>query len=185
MENHYLSETEVKRIINDYESEHITDQLLDFGRLMLDEIQDRSSKINAHAIMVLGWATGTLAVLFSQLDKFSGIAAYPVLGSSVFAFAAVVYSFLALKTTKEWTWPSDKSWMHQNSLRSADELKRYYVRVIHGVRKRHAIITEDQASSLFWAEIAIAVAGLLLFVGAICQILFTKFSWVLASSKGV
>jgi hypothetical protein len=61
---HSLSKTEVGDLIYSYKEHEVTDQLYDFGKILLDHVAHRSDRINAQSATVLAWATAILAFLF-------------------------------------------------------------------------------------------------------------------------
>jgi hypothetical protein len=165
-----LTTDEVKARVYSYQDEKITAELYAFGMMLLSEIQQRAAQLDSKSAVVLGWATGILAFVFFANNKIApSLPARFATATGAFALLAVVFSFFALRTRDEWGWPTDESWFCSTALTSADELKRYYIRVMHDVRQTHLAATKRKARRLSYAEAFLALAALFLFVGSIGQ----------------
>jgi hypothetical protein len=165
-----LSETDASKLIYSYKDADVTDQLYTFGSSLLSDLKERSEHVNTKATTVLVWATGILAFLFAQSDKFAGTASqYFSLCSALLALLAASSAFFSLRTRDDWKWPSDKSWLQSKAVNNSDELKRYHLRVMHGVKQaRHGII-EKKGNRLMYAELFLVLSGVLLFVGLLAH----------------
>lgn len=64
-----LSLEDVKRIVGSYKDSGVTDELYSFGSVLLAEVRNRAGRIDSKAATMLGWATGILAFLFTEIDK--------------------------------------------------------------------------------------------------------------------
>lgn len=175
MTTHNLSKTEVGDLVYSYPDAAVTDQLFAFGAMTLGEIQESTARINSQSTTVIGWATAILAFLLAGISRSSGSGLGFVLCSALFALAAVITSFNALRTRPNWG-ASDQSWIHKTALVNEDELKRYHVRVLHDVRKRRQAITNAKSRSLFFGEVCLMLASLSLFAGVGYHLLLAKVS---------
>jgi hypothetical protein len=172
-----LSEAEVKEVIYSYQDSAVTDELYAFGSSLLGDLRSRADHINSKATAVLGWATGILAFLFAENAKFNGTAIhYFALGSSLCAMLAAGSAFLALRTRDDWSWPSDKSWLQKTAVKNGDELKRYHLRVMHGLKHdRHAMV-EKKGNLLIYAETFFVLSGAVLLIGLLVQFVLASLS---------
>jgi hypothetical protein len=183
MATNNLSKAEVRDLIYSYEKPEVTNQLYDFGKMLLEEVQSRSSRINSQSVSVLGWSTAILAFLFAGIDRFSGGSRYFSLCSAVFALAAMRFSVNALRTRPDWSWPSDVSWIHKTGLLQEDELKRYHIRVIHDVRSGRVAIVNAKARSVLRAEVLLILSAAALVAGFEYQLLLAQILWFVALAK--
>jgi hypothetical protein len=80
-----LSKPEVRDLVYSYESEEVTNQLYDFGKILLGDVERRSIRINSQSTTVLGWATAVLAFLFAFANnsKVCGLAQWLVFVSAL------------------------------------------------------------------------------------------------------
>jgi len=85
-----LSAEEVNRLVYSYDDASVTDELCSFGTLLLQEVRNRSANIDSKAATMLGWSTGLLVFLFTQLDEKST-------GLIALAFGVVVASAACLR----------------------------------------------------------------------------------------
>src|SRR5258707_13110670 len=112
---------EVNRIVYSYADANVTDELYSFGSALLTEIRTRASNIDSKAATMLGWSTGILVFLFTQIDKHSG---FVVLGwavaSGLCCLFCAIFAFLALRARGEWKWPSDKDWFEETAICDPD-----------------------------------------------------------------
>jgi hypothetical protein len=152
-----LSAEDVKQLVYSYQDTEVSDELLSFGQMLLDEANDWAKQIDSKATGVLGWATAILAFLFTQLTKTSGMVNLSLgVASGSFAMLAVRRAYKALQARKGWLWPSDRDWFEETAFGSADELKRFHIRS--------------------WrAEKWLGLAGVLMVAGIVVQLLSASY----------
>lgn len=180
-----LSKEEVSRLVYSYQDEAVTDELYQFGMVLMSEIQDRADRINSQSTIVLGWATAILALLLTQSNKFGGGGMYFALVAEVSTILAVIAAFCAGRTRGNWSWPSDSSWIRESALVSKDEMMRYHIRVMHDVRQQHLRITKKKARCLFYSELLLVLGAIALFAGIGYQMLFPRLPGLLALAKSI
>jgi hypothetical protein len=178
-----LSKDEVRELMKSYENAEVTNQLYEFGKTLLDEVQNRSARINSQSVAVLGWSTAILAFLFAGVGKYSENIGYAALCSAVLALLAMIFSINALRTRSDWSWPSDQSWIHQTALGKEDHLKRYHIRVMHDVRHGRITIVNAKANSVFRAELSLILAAMALVAGFGYRLLLAEIAWFVAFAK--
>jgi len=167
-----LSESDASKLIYSYDDADVTNQLYAFGSSLLSDLKERSDHVNSKATTILVWATGILAFLFSQSDKLSGSTSHVfALCSSLLALLAASSAFFSLRTRDDWKWPSDKSWLQPKAVNNSDELKRYHLRVMHGVKQARHCIVEKKGNLLMYAELFLVLSGALLFVGLVAHLI--------------
>jgi hypothetical protein len=171
-----LSKEEVNRLVYSYQDNSITDELYAFGAALLSESQARCRDINSRAATVLTWATGVLALLFSQLDvSLSRPHLLLLIIGSVAALFAVINSFMALQLRDGWCSPSDKDWFEETALTNADEIKRFHIRSIHEIRNSEESMAEDKGNLLFRAQRSLVVAAVIMATGLVSRSLVQFF----------
>ena len=86
----------------------VTDELLAFGQMLVEEVQQRVGQIDSKAAMVLGWSTAVLAFL---LDRLRDVSVVWSLGLSLVgglcALFVVILAYRALRARQGWKYPSD------------------------------------------------------------------------------
>ncbi len=178
-----LSKEEVRDLVYSYQKPEVTDQLYDFGKMLLDEVQSRAGRLNAQSVTVLGWSTAILGFLFAGANRLSGAVLYFAMVGAVCALAGMMFSVNALRTRGNWNWPSDQSWIHKTGLVQDDELKRYHVRVMHDVRRGRLAIVNAKARSIARAEWSLIFAATVLVTGFAFQLLLLKVPCLVPFAK--
>jgi hypothetical protein len=165
--NNDLPIEEVKRIVYSYGDARVTDELYSFGSVLLTEIRNRAGNIDSKAATMLGWSTGILVFLFTQIDKHSGgfIALAFAVASGLCCLLSAIYAFLALRARNEWKWPSDRDWFEESALCDSDELKRFHIRSMHEVRQAQNRVTDQKGDHLFVSQDFLVVGAALLALG--------------------
>ena len=161
-----LTRGAVADAVYSYEDPAITDQLYAFGSVLLNEIGVRATQIDTKATTAMGWSTAILAFLLAQLGRVNGKLdiAFTIIAATL-AFAAAALAFAAIQPRTQWEWPSDLDWFQRAAFPSADRLKRYHVRSIHGVRQAQLRITEDKGVWLRWSYVALVASAFSLATG--------------------
>lgn len=174
----------MKRLVYLYKDPGITNELYTFGTMLLSEIQQRSSQIDAKAGTVLAWSTGILAFLFAYMNHATGVINLSfTFASAVFTLLALVSAFYALRTRADWTWPTDNSWFEETALTSEDEVRRYHIRVMHDVRTTHLALTHEKSRCLHRGEKFLIAGAALLFTGIAVQLSIALYGILVSFSK--
>jgi hypothetical protein len=168
-----LSTEEVNRLVYSYDDSGITDELYSFGSVLLQDIRNRAGSIDSKSATMLGWSTGILVFLFTQLDKRTsgGITLAFGVASGLCCLLAAIYAFLALRARNEWKWPSDKDWFEESALSASDELKRFHIRSIHEVRQAQRQVTDQKGARLFISQDFLVIGAVLLACGIAARVL--------------
>jgi hypothetical protein len=173
-----LSKEDVKRLVYAYKDPKITDELYSFGSLLLADVRGRSGNIDSKAATILGWATGILAFLFTELSRSRGCVELMCgVASGLCCLVAAIYAFLALRARTDWHWPSDRDWFTESALSSAnanaDNLKRFYVRSLHDTKQAQLQVTDRKGKRLLVSQYFL-VAGAVLFALGIASKLILR-----------
>ena len=171
-----LSREQVNDLVYSYDDRAITDELYSFGSILLSNSQERVRQINSRSATVLTWASGILALLFSQVDvALRGVQLLIVLLGSASALVAVICSFMALRLRDGWCSPSDQDWFEKSALVNADELKRFHVRSLHEIRQSEDAMADQKGTLLFRGQQFLMVAAVLMAIGLIVKSLASFF----------
>lgn len=176
MQQHDLSNDEVEDRVYSYEETGVTDELLTFGQMLIQEVQQRSGQIDSKAAMVLGWSTAVLAFL---LDRLPGVSVVLSLGLGMLgglcALFAAILAYRALRARQGWKYPSDADWFEKSALVSGDELKRFHIRCWHDVRKSQNVLVERKGELLLSSQRLLVLAAIFLAAGLVAQVLTLLF----------
>ncbi len=172
-----LPKEEVKRLVYSYTDQKITDELYSFGSMLLTDIRSRSGHIDSKAATILGWATGILVFLFTELNRSRGFMELTFgAASGACCLGAAVYAFLALRARNEWKWPSDKDWFTESALSSAtanaEDLKRFHIRSIHDTKQAQRQVTDQKGDRLLLSQDCLITGAVLFALGIVAKLLF-------------
>jgi hypothetical protein len=173
-----LSKEDVKRLVYAYKDPKITDELYSFGSLLLADVRSRSGHIDSKAATILGWATGILAFLFTELSRSSGCVELMCgVASGSCCLVAAICAFLALRARSDWKWPSDKDWFAESALSSAnasvDNLKRFYVRSMHDTKQAQRQVADQKGKRLLASQYFLIAGTGLFALGIASKLLFS------------
>lgn len=87
-------------------------QFLDFGSVMVSELQDRGAALDGKATNLLGWSGAILAFLAIGAEsniQTRGLALGFYAGAAVAALGAAIFAAWSLKV-RSWSWPSESDW---------------------------------------------------------------------------
>jgi hypothetical protein len=173
MPSNDLSKEDVKRIVYSYSEPKITDELYSFGNMLLADIRARSGHIDSKAATILGWATGILVFLFTELNRSRGFVELTFGAASGFCcLLAAISAFLALRARNEWKWPSDRDWFEPSALSSAEDLKRFHIRSIHEIKQAQRLMTDRKGDFLLWSQDFLVIGAGLFTLGIVAKLLF-------------
>ena len=171
-----LSDAEVEDRIYSYEDMGVTDELLAFGQMLVEEVQQRVGQIDSKAAMVLGWSTAVLAFLLDRLRDVSVVwsLGLSLVGGLCALFAAIL-AYRALRARQGWKYPSDADWFQKSALVSGDELKRFHIRCWHEIRKSQNALVEQKGKLLLSSQWLLVIAAAFLAAALVAQVLTLLF----------
>jgi hypothetical protein len=142
-------------------------QALDFGGLLLNEVQGRSDSLDSKAINIIGWSGILLAFLVTAYSSFlvgntrPGLIVLAILGvATIAATSAIGYAALAL-WIRDWRWPSERDWFKQELFSRPEWLAEYYLECMLEAHKVHNEACANKGDRLHHAQWLLALAGLL------------------------
>jgi hypothetical protein len=180
IDEHNLDESEVRVRLDSYHAEAVTDELYDFGRILLNDAVDRISKIDSKATAIAGYAGGIITVLIStsglwtkSFDQYA-IAMVFIAGiCAAFAGGAAVHS-MALQET---LWFTPNVWIKKDCLSEREPLRRYHLLAIWQVVTSHQFRYRTKVARLRRAQYALVISGILL------TLVFLEIAWRHATFK--
>lgn len=149
-----LNDDEVKGRLISYESSEVTDELYDFGKMMIDEAIDRFKSLDAKATAIAAYSIGVITILVSTQTIWTKATSWtlyvpPVSGLIALAAAAFAISSLWLK---RFEWFSQDEWIKADCLNDADRLRRYHVLTMAGVQRSYQRRCRAKASRIAIAQ---------------------------------
>ena len=159
-----LSQDEVHALVGSYEQEQVTDELLEFGKLLVAANRERTAQLEGKAIVIAGYAGVFLALLLSRepIQSVMGGNWPPgfVRAASVFAGLALVSMFGALAVRRH-HWLSDRQWFEdeEDVLASADKVKRCHVLALHSINSRMRASNDRKADFVTVGQGCLLIAG--------------------------
>jgi hypothetical protein len=171
-----LSDAEVEDRIYSYEDMGVTDELLAFGQVLVEEVQQRGGQIDSKAAMVLGWSTAVLAFLLDRVRDVSVVWSLGIsLAGGLCALFAAILAYRALRARQGWKYPSDADWFQKSALVSGDELKRFHIRCWHEIRKSQNALVEQKGKLLLSSQWLLVIAAAFLTAALVAQVLTLLF----------
>jgi hypothetical protein len=128
-----LTEPEVRKRLGSYTPTEVTDELYDFGKMMVDEAIDRFKTLDSKATAIAAYALALITFLASQTasEKVHSWATYAPMASGIVAGSAAVIAISAL-WLKRFEWYSHEDWMRADCLKDAESLRRYHIITMWG-----------------------------------------------------
>ena len=167
-----LSDDEVKRRLGLYKDSEVTNELYDFGKMMVDEAVDRFKTLDSKATAIAAYAIGLITILVSTQTVWTNTAhlwaIYATLASGIIAFAAAAFGVSAL-WLKRFAGFSQDEWMKADCLSDPERLRRYHILAMCGVHRSYQGLCKTKASRIAIAQ------GLLLASAIILVLALAKF----------
>jgi hypothetical protein len=165
-----LTRDEVKQRVDSQEYREITDELYDFGKMLLAENADRASKVDGKATNIVGYAGVILAFLVTRIPSWAPtMSAWPrrfVLFSTASVLVAIGCAFVAM-LGRTWDWFSDEEWFKADALDHPSRLRRYHLTVMHRVNADHRRVNKRKTLWLMASQgfVAVSAASLAIALG--------------------
>jgi hypothetical protein len=161
----HLTTEEVRERLASYKEPTTTDELYDFGKMLITETLDRVKSLDNKAAAVAAYSVGLITLLVSTRLSWSGglhpwAAGLPLCGG-VAAFFAALYAVRAL-VLKRYNWFSENEWMERDCLADRDRLRRYHVLAMWKVLGSHNLVCETKASRITTAQWLLLAAAVIL-----------------------
>jgi hypothetical protein len=135
-----LTNDQVNERLASYEQPATTNELYDFGKMLVGECTDRVHRLDAKTTTIAGYCGTIIALLLATFNVWK-----PTL--DVWAMAAVflgallnlIAACLALRSLAPMTydWFSDCEWFEKDYLSDSERLRRYHILAMHNVVKSH------------------------------------------------
>ena len=165
-----LEEKDVKELLRAYASVAVTDELYQFGSMLVKEGVERVHWLDSKAAALAGYAGAIIVLINLTSPIWRPAASWWIQATLILAafavFAAGVFAVLAL-SLKTFEWFSDTEWIKDGCLDDADILRRYHILAMYGVRRSHEDASARKAARITWAQRIFGVAVVLLLAGAV------------------
>lgn len=165
-----LDEQEVNGRLCSYGDSKVTDELYNFGTMLVREMIDVNHHLDSKGTTLAGYSSSAVALLVATssfwrpiLDQWASGVVF------VAATCAIIASILSLKAASLYTfkWFSDDEWLHKTYLDDPDTLRRYRILTMHGIVDSHRDAADHKSDFLRIAQWALTLAGVLLLVALI------------------
>src|SRR6266568_3705432 len=172
-----FDEKEVNDRLSSYADKDVpvTDELYDFGKMLVSEFVDRVHHLDSKAATLAGYSTGIVALLVSTFSFWKpalhlwGVGI--VFAAALSAVCSAGFSLWAASIFK-FKWFSDDEWLSEDYLDDAESLRRYHILAMHNVIESHRDIARFKSRCIRWSQRALAVSAFLLMVAltdAVCK----------------
>lgn len=124
-----LTESIVRQRLASYKCAKVTDEIYDFGKMLIDEVIDRAKTLDTKATAIAAYSIALITFLASQ--HFANTTAhswrdYAMAGSGAIAMISAVVAISAL-WLKRFAWFSPDEWIKADCLDDAERLRRYHI----------------------------------------------------------
>jgi hypothetical protein len=164
------NEADVRSRIESYEDSGVTDELYDFGKMLVAEALDRNSRLETKAAAIAAYAIGIITLLVSSYVSWgkavhSLVIPVPIFGAFA-AFVAAAYAVTGIKL-RNYDWFSPDEWMKSECLSSREHLRRYHLLTMWNVLKSHYAASEIKAKKIRRAQGWLLFAAVILVVSLV------------------
>lgn len=160
-----LSEEEVNKRLQSYDNEGVTDELYDFGKMLVNELIERNNKLDTKAASMAAYAIGIITLLTSTYAGWSKVhyslgIPFPLLGALT-AFVALIFAVLGL-TLQRYEGFSQSEWLHSELLNNREQLRKYHILTMWGVLNSHESVSEKKADRISKAQRMLVITTIIL-----------------------
>ena len=181
-----LNEATVIERLKAYHDERVTDELYDFGKMLMAEMIDRNKGLETKAASMAAYSIGIITLLASTFGIWSHkvhsiLVPLPVF-AGVLAFIATCFAIRALKLqTFEAITQSD--WIKADCLDDREKLRRLHIINMWGVIDSHETVTERKARAIGRAQWALFFASAALVISLLDAVVVFGFSIGIAFAR--
>jgi len=175
---HQLSQDQVRTRIETYQCSQTTDEIYDFGRMLLAEEIARTRATESKAMSTAGYTAAVLAFVLSRFPAFPHMVWWT--RDLAVVIAALAASGIALAVwalrVEDKRWFSDEEWL-ENEMgidENADLRKRFYIVAMHDVKVEMGRHNIEKATFVKWAQGCLGTAGVF---AALLIALQTFYAW--------
>lgn len=160
---------EVTSLVAGYTDTKTTDELYEFGKMLLLEGIDRQHWIDSKAGTVAGFSGAIVALLLSTASSWKPSLMtlavefrWTVLVGIGFILLAGLLAFLGF-FSRTFIWIDEKKdWFDKDYLDYPDQLKRFHVLAMYNATTSHSKVNAKKMTCLTWAQITLLIGGALL-----------------------
>jgi hypothetical protein len=160
---------DITKRVQDYNEIKTTDELYDFGKMLLLEEVDRAHWIDSKAATLAGFCGAVVALLLSTSSNWKRVLAQEPDWSRVVVFIGIglvlmssALAFIAL-INRTFSWIDEKDeWFQKDYLEFPDFLRRSYVLTMYQATRSHGKKNDTKSNYLTAAQLALFLGGSLL-----------------------
>lgn len=164
-----LSDREITDRLESYLDPRVTDELYEFGSMMLQDSVARIGKMDSKAAALAAYSGGLITVLVATRDMWSKLhyaqvdLIYLGAGLLLLAAAAAIRS-MYLQDTE---WFTQNEWLKADCLQTHEAIRRYHVLTMCGIVRSHHQAYRRKLLKIYAAQFALIAAGVVLFVALV------------------
>jgi hypothetical protein len=163
----YLCAKEVKRRLELYEDDDVTNELQDFGNMLVANATQRISRLNSTASVTVAYCAGLITVLTSTATIWSRYVGpwtriLPIVAAGISGLAAIIaVGGMTLRTV---AWFSQDDWMNADCLSNPRRLKKFHILCMWKVISTYDAAYEKKTTRVKWSQGLTVAAFVLLFL---------------------
>lgn len=155
-----LKESEVRQRLESYTDPGVTEELYEFGRMLVTDITERTSHLETKAASIAAYSLGIITLLASTYSIWIGkVSTIGILIGVIAAFTATVYAVSAV-TLQKYEGISQNEWFKADVLDSREMLRKFHLITMWGVFSSHEANAEKKASRIVLAQVALFIAAI-------------------------
>lgn len=159
------TEAEIRERLVSYEDTGVTDELYDFGKMLVAEAVERNSRLETKATAIAAYSIGIITLLASSYGNWSKavhswIIPIPFFGALA-AFVAAIYAVRGIRL-RDYEWFSPNEWMKPECLSGRERLRKYRLLTMWNVLKSHYAASELKARKIKRAQVWLLIAAIIL-----------------------
>ena len=162
-----LTNDQVNERLVSYADPLTTNELYEFGKILVGECTDRVHRLDAKTTTIAGYCGTIIALLLATINVWKptidGWAAVVVFFG---ASANFIAAFVALRSLAPMTydWFSDTEWFESDYLADPDKLRRYHVLTMHNVVQQHEVTNKFKTQAIKIAQRFMGAGGAMFLV---------------------
>lgn len=146
-----LTNDQVNERLISYEPAETTNELYEFGKILVSECTDRVHRLDAKTTTIAGYCGTIIALLLATFNVWKAtIDGWAAIVVFLGALSCFIAAFVALRSLAPMTydWFSDGEWFEEDYLADPDRLRRYHVLAMHNVVQAHEITNKKKTRAI-------------------------------------
>jgi hypothetical protein len=161
-----LNDDEVKARLGSYSDARVTDELYDFGSMLLHDAVERMGKLDSKVASVAAYCGALIMVLVATHNLWSKLPHSQIclISGAAVLIALAAASAVASMSLRATEWFSQDEWLKTECLSSIDRIRRYHVFTMWGIVKSHHAAYRRKILMVYLTQFLLAGAGVILLV---------------------